>query len=88
MEVSVLKTIKRIRKEAPRRFAELRDQCDELIGTTFITIISRLTVTLDHYRGGVNRSFFLEQRPVHGDDVRFIERINNLLQNLFVSIND
>ena len=34
MEVSVLKTIKRIRKEAPRRFTELRDQCDELIGAT------------------------------------------------------
>lgn len=32
MEVSVLKTLKRLRKEAPRRYAELRDACDELIG--------------------------------------------------------
>lgn len=32
MEVSVLKTLKRLRKEAPRRYTELRDACDELIG--------------------------------------------------------
>ena len=38
MEVTVLKTIKRLRKEAPRRFVELRDSCDELIGAIFLAI--------------------------------------------------
>jgi hypothetical protein len=32
MEASVLKTLQRIRKEAPRRFKDLRNICDDLIG--------------------------------------------------------
>ena len=31
MEAFVLKTLKKIKKEAPRRFKDLRDICDELI---------------------------------------------------------
>jgi hypothetical protein len=30
MEAFVLKTLKKIKKEAPKRFKELRDVCDEL----------------------------------------------------------
>lgn len=32
MEASVLKTLQKIRKEAPRRFQDLRNICDDLIG--------------------------------------------------------
>ena len=32
MEGFILKTLKKIRKEAPRRLKELRTVCDELIG--------------------------------------------------------
>lgn len=35
MEAFVLKTLRKIRKEAPRRFKELRDVCDELISRTY-----------------------------------------------------
>jgi hypothetical protein len=33
MEIFILKTIKKIRKETPRRFKELRGSCDLLIET-------------------------------------------------------
>ena len=39
MDASVLKTLKRIRKEAPRRFADLRNTCDEIIGMCHIISI-------------------------------------------------
>ena len=39
MDASVLKTLKRIRKEAPRRFADLRNTCDEIIGMWFLISI-------------------------------------------------
>jgi hypothetical protein len=32
MEAFVLKTLRRLKKESPRRFKELRDVCDEMIG--------------------------------------------------------
>jgi len=32
MEAFVLKTLRKMKKEAPRRFKDLRDVCDELIG--------------------------------------------------------
>lgn len=32
MEIYILKTIKKIRKETPRRFKELRASCDSLVG--------------------------------------------------------
>lgn len=32
MEIYILKTIKKIRKETPRKFKELRTNCDKLVG--------------------------------------------------------
>jgi hypothetical protein len=32
MEAYVLKTLKKLRKEAPRRFKDLRNICDDLTG--------------------------------------------------------
>lgn len=36
MEPFVLKILKRLRKEAPRKFKDLRISCDELIGNNYI----------------------------------------------------
>lgn len=35
MEPFVLKILKRLRKEAPRKFKDLRISCDELIGNNY-----------------------------------------------------
>lgn len=39
MDAAVLKTLKRIRKEAPRRFSDLRNTCDEIIGMLVVIFI-------------------------------------------------
>ena len=42
MEAFVLKTLKKIRKEAPRRFKDLRSICDDLIGNNCNSIYPKL----------------------------------------------
>lgn len=42
MEQYILKSLKRLRKEAPKRFKELRDSCDELIGGVLKFVIALL----------------------------------------------
>ena len=47
MEAFVLKTLRRIKKEAPRRFKDLRSICDDLIGklSAYYRYITQLNYT-------------------------------------------
>jgi Ca2+-dependent lipid-binding protein len=48
MEAFVLKTLKKIKKEAPKRFKELRDVCDELTSKLSLASLWEPTLSFMH----------------------------------------